>query len=145
MKFRSKKDGLFTIAILGINIFLIVIAIYGLRNREMAHHEYWPIIPILAVVSLLFWLFFGTYYQLSKDGIHYQCGPIKGIVNLDQIHEIVKGKTLWVGMRPATSQKGLIIKYSEYDEIYISPKTNDAFITEILKLKADIKITEHKK
>ncbi len=55
--------------------------------------------------------------------------------------EVIKGKTLWVGLKPATARKGLIIKYGKFDEIYISPQTNDEFINRLLELNDAIKIT----
>lgn len=142
MKFRSKKDLLFTIIIFGLNIFFITMIVFGLFNAEMGNYEYWTIIPLLGVVILLFWMYFGTKYSLTNNLLTYQCGPIKGKINIDRITEIEKGKTLWVGLKPATSRKGLIIKYDKYNEIYISPKTNDAFISKILEIKSDIIISE---
>ena len=142
MIFKSKKDNLFTITILGLNTFLIGITIYGFITGELEKDEYWTLIPILGVVVLLFWMFFGTNYQLSKNELIYRCGPIKGKIKINRITEIIKGKTLWVGLKPATSRKGLIIKYDKYNEIYISPITNESFIAELLKLKSDIKIND---
>ena len=142
MIFKSKKDNLFTITILGLNAFLIGITIYGFITGELEKDEYWTLIPILGVVVLLFWMFFGTNYQLTKNELIYRCGPIKGKIKINRITEIIKGKTLWVGLKPATSRKGLIIKYDKYNEIYISPNTNESFIAELLILKSDIKIND---
>ncbi|MFS4456270.1 PH domain-containing protein [Maribacter sp. 2304DJ31-5] len=143
MKFKSKKDILFSIIIIGINTFLFGIAILGIIRGEMEKGEYWTLILILSVIGLLFWLFFGTDYELSKEsGLIYRSGPFNGKISVDRITEIIKGKTLWIGFRPATSRKGLIVKYDKYNEIYISPKTNETFIAKILELNSEIKITE---
>ncbi|XMO87296.1 PH domain-containing protein [Algibacter sp. AS12] len=143
MKFDSKKDILFSLIILGTNTFLVGITIIGIAKGEMEKDEYWTLILILAVVGLLFWLYFGTHYELNKkNGLIYKSGPFNGKISVDRITEIVKGKTLWVGFRPATSRKGLIVKYDKYNEIYISPKTNESFIEKILELNGHIKITE---
>ena len=142
MKFDSKKDKLFSIIILGLNAFLIGITIVRILNGEMEKGEYWTLILIVAVVGLLFWLYFGTNYELTKEnGLISRSGPFSGKISVDRITEIIKGKTLWVGFRPATSRKGLIVKYDEYNEIYISPKTNESFIEKILELNGQIKIT----
>ncbi|WP_179317025.1 PH domain-containing protein [Winogradskyella undariae] len=143
MKFESKKDILFSVIILGLNAFFITIIVLGLINGEIEQQEYWPLIVIFGVVILIFWLFFGTNYELTKqDGLIYKCGPLKGQIKIEEITQIIKGKTLWVGLKPATSRNGLIIKYNKYDEIYISPKTNETFIKKILELNSNIKITE---
>ena len=56
---------------------------------------------------------------------------IKGKIEIKEIREVIKGKTLWVGLKPATARKGLIIKYGKFDEIYMSPQTNDEFINRL--------------
>ena len=83
---------------------------------------------------------FGTSYSLTSSFLNYKSGPLKGSIPLENIREIIKNKTLWVGLKPATARKGLIIKYNAYDEIYISPQDNEEFIKSILSYKADIKI-----
>lgn len=143
MKFHSKKDILFSLTILGLNSFLIGVVVIGILNGEMEKKEYWTLIPFLVVVGLLFWLYYGTHYELSEEkGLIYRSGPFHGRISVNRITEIIKGKTLWAGFKPATSRKGLIVKYDTYNEIYISPKTNETFIKKILKLNAQIKITE---
>lgn len=134
---------MFSIVILGLNSYLIGVISFGLGSGDLKTQELALRIVVLGVVVLLFWLYFGTHYKLSQeDGLLYRSGPFYGKIKIDRITEIIKGKTLWVGLKPATSRKGLIIKYDKYNEIYISPKTNDNFIEKLLELKSDIKITE---
>lgn len=142
IKFSSRKDLLFTLAIFGTNIFILATVGYGISKGNITTPGYWVVPLVLVVVIALFWMFFGTFYQLSSEKLYYQCGPIRGTIALERIREIVKGRTLWVGFRPATSRKGLIIKFDKFNEIYISPQTNEAFIAKILELKPDIIISE---
>lgn len=142
MKFKSQKDILFSTIIIGTSLFLLGITLYGIFIGEMEPYEYWTLPLVLGVVVFLFWMYFGTNYELSPSGLIYRCGPMKGKIGYERIREIVKGHTLWVGFRPATARKGLIIKYDRYNEIYISPKTNEIFIDKILELKSDVNITE---
>jgi len=58
------------------------------------------------------------------------------------ITAIVRGKTHWIGLKYATARKGLIVKFDKYNEIYISPKTDEKFIEKILELNPGIKITD---
>ncbi|MEE4116676.1 MAG: PH domain-containing protein [Marinilabiliaceae bacterium] len=142
MKFGSKKDILISVLFAVINAFLIWILISGLAAGKTERNEYWALALVLAVVALLFWFYFGTSYRLSEEeGLVYRSGPFHGKISLHRITEIVEGKTPWVGFRPATSRRGLLIKYDKYNEIYISPKSNEDFITKILELKSEIKIT----
>lgn len=143
MKFESRKDILFSFIFLGLSTFLIGIAIVGLITGEMEQHEYWTLIPILAVVGLFLWLYFGTNYELSKEnGLIYRSGPFNGKISVDRIREIVKGKTHMIGVKYATARKGLIVKFDQYNEIYISPKTDDMFIKKLLELNSGIKVTD---
>lgn len=108
MKFKSRKDGLFIASIFGINTFLLAIAGIGLLSNEI---EIWILLCILLSVGLIFWIFFDTHYSVStQDGLVYKSGPFKGSIALNQIKKIEKERTLWVGLKPATARKGLIIK-----------------------------------
>ena len=70
MKFESRKDILFSTVILGINVFLIALTMVGIINGELKEEEYWAIAPISIIVGFLFWLYFGTNYKLSEDGLN---------------------------------------------------------------------------
>ena len=124
---------------------MLVMTLIGFTSGEMENGKYFSLILVLSVVGLLIWLFFGTNYELTKEnGLVYRSGPIRGKISIDRITEIVKGKTLWVGLKPATAGNGLIVKYDKYNEIYISPDTNELFVEKILELNEQIKITEWK-
>ena len=141
MKFKSRKDILFTSVIFGVLIFIIGITVLGILKGEMAENKRWTLIPIILVVGFVLWLYFDTSYELKEGNFKYVNGPFKGNISVDRIREIVKGKTIYVGFKPATAKNGLIIKYDKFEEIYISPKTNEAFIKKILELNSKIKIT----
>lgn len=142
MKFKSRKDiffKLFFIIMISILLMLAFIEIYfkGLNNPI----SIFITVLILSIAGLFIWTFLSTEYELTQTEFKYKSGPIKGEVKVEKIKEIIKGKTLWSGTRPATAKKGLTIKYGKYDEIYISPKSNDIFIEKILELNKDIKIS----
>lgn len=121
---------------------MLFILIENLQNGNSTTLEfYFTTIILLGSILFLFWIYYGTYYVLDQTHLHYYSGPIKGEIEIQTIREIVKGKSLWVGLKPATASKGLIIKYGKYDEIYISPATNDTFIRKILEIHPSIKIT----
>ncbi|WP_127844130.1 PH domain-containing protein [Psychroflexus aestuariivivens] len=79
---------------------------------------------------------------MTATELKYKSGFISGCISIDEIREIIVGKTLWVGLRPATARHGLIVKYQKYEQIYITPLTNEKFIDTILKLNPEIKIVE---
>lgn len=142
MKFKSRKDILFqSIFFIIISFFIGVLLLRIFKNGISNYTFIWADIILVGLPVLLIWLDKETKYELTQTELIYKSGPIKGKINIEKINEIIKDKTLWVGLKPATARKGLIIKFG-YDEIYISPKTNDTFINEILKLNNRIKITQ---
>ena len=145
LKFKSKKDVLFQALILGTAGFCISTVVTQSLATELDKWNYITINLLLFVCGFLFWCYYGTYYELTQTHLKYNCGPIKGHIEIKEIREIIKNKTLWVGLKPATARKGLIIKYRKFDEIYISPESNDEFISHILAINDAIKITAHSK
>lgn len=143
MKFKSRKDWFFKMIIWSfVLLFLITsgVQLYfsGTYKLEFLITD----LPLLAVSGFLLYLYFGTSYELTTLELKYKSGPIHGRILISDIREIIIGQTLWTGLRPATARHGLIIKYQKYEEIYITPLTNEKFIDAILKLKPEIKIVE---
>lgn len=132
---------MFRILIFGTAVFLTGFSILGLAFNWIEQADSWVVIPFMIIAALLLWIYFGTHYQLTDTELIYRSGPLRGRIPLNRIREIVKGKTLYAGIKPATAGKGLIIKFGKYDEIYISPNSNDSFIAEILKRNPEIIIS----
>jgi ABC-type antimicrobial peptide transport system permease subunit len=141
IKFKSTKDVFFQALVLGIVGGCIGLIVSVGLATGLDKSSYVTISLLLLVSAFLLWSYYGTYYELAQKQIKYNCGPIKGKIEIKEIREVIKGKTLWVGLKPATARKGLIIKYGKFDEIYISPQTNDEFINRLLELNDAIKIT----
>ena len=142
MKFKSRKDNLFKFFVLGLSgLFIAIILIQIPLQREIFEFILTSIIMVMTI-GLLFWLYFGTEYELSETELKYKSGPIRGKVKIEEITEIVKAKTHWSGLKPATARNGLIVKYRKMEEVYISPETNETFINKILEINDKIKITE---
>ncbi|MDO6854037.1 PH domain-containing protein [Cellulophaga lytica] len=142
MIFKSRKDNLFKGVMIVVILLLCLILFFSIFDEVKTTNHIVSIVVNALVLCLLLWVFYGTSYKLTSTALSYKSGPFKGEIAITDIHQIIKGKTLWVGLKPATASKGLIIKYNKFDEVYISPKTNDSFITEILKHNSTIKIIE---
>lgn len=141
MKFHSRKDNFFHIVVWGCILLLSLLVVEILMiNFDWINLLLFILISL--TIGFLLWIYFGTSYKLNKDTFGYRSGPYRGKIEINRIKEVIKGKTMWVGFKPATAQKGLIIKYDGYNQIYISPKTNDLFIAELLRLNSEIRILE---
>tara|TARA_B110000208_G_scaffold106610_1_gene132404 strand:+ start:12 stop:509 length:498 start_codon:yes stop_codon:yes gene_type:complete len=142
MKFKSRKDILFQTLTFGLSGLFIGISLFRIFSNGKINFEFiWSDILMFIVIGFLLWLNFGTKYELTQTELKYKSGPISGKIEIERIKEIIKGKSLWSGLKPATARNGLIIKYDKYEEIYISPKTNDSFVEKILEYNSKIKIT----
>lgn len=140
MKFKSRKDILFKVFTLGSLSLLLAILVY-ISMGNLSWLDILVLLLVSAVIGLILWIYFDTSYKIMEKKVYYKSGPFRGNIEINKINGIIKGKTKWSGFKAATSQNGLIIKYNKYREIYISPKTNDTFVTALLKLNNDITIT----
>lgn len=141
MKFKSATDILFDVFIFGPVLILLIPLSEIIRNIN-DKSAILSLIVILASIALLMWIRFGTYYVIKESKLFYRSGPVRGAIDIQSVHALIKNKTLWVGVRPALARKGIILKYNKYDDIYISPKNKDQFIAELLKRNNNIQVAE---
>ena len=94
------------------NLFLLCVIFVGYNDHQEEFNEIiWTDLLLFLIVGFLFWVYHDTSYKITKKYFKYRSGPIRGKIELSRIKEIIKGKTLWTGLKPATASKGLIIKY----------------------------------
>ena len=145
MKFRAKKDILFQFITYGLTILFLGFYLYRIFSEGILNYKFLlsDLVMILILIPLI-WAQFSTKYELTEKELIYQSGPIKGKIEVERIREIIKGKSLWVGLKPAIARKGLIIKYDKYDEIYISPESNEMFVNKIREINPKINVVNIK-
>ncbi len=136
-KYQAKRKGLIHFIIGGL-IILPVILFY--IKQELVQETPWILLPFLAPLALIFWLYFDTSYQIKGDHLHYRSGFIRGKIRISTIREIQEGKTLWAGVKPALSSGGIIIKFGKYDEIYLAPESNSELIQDLIEINREISI-----
>ena len=135
MKFKSRVGLLIQMTIFGINIlFIYLLSIVDLNQAN----EVFSLIVIFAFVILFFWILYDTSYLIENGSIHYKSGPVKGKIEIDSIRKIKMNTNLYSGLKPALAFKGIVVYYGKYDEIYFSPKTNESFVDELLKINKNI-------
>lgn len=141
MKYSSRKDPLFQLVTFGVSIILCVVVIMRITSDTPLFGAFLlgDIVGVL-VVAYLLWVYFDTSYELTETSLKYKSGLIRGSIPTEDIREVIKGKSLWSGIKPATARKGLIIKYKGFQEIYISPETNDSFVEKLLEFNKEIRI-----
>ena len=141
--FESRK-GVFIYVIIAFLLFILSISLFNFSSfNDLENHEYViSSVLIILSLSLLLWMYFDTKYELTATNLNYKSGPIKGTIEIQKINTILLKKTLWSGTRPALASNGLVIKFGTYDEIYISPETNESFVKELSKINKNIEIVQ---
>ncbi|WP_047414198.1 PH domain-containing protein [Cellulophaga sp. Hel_I_12] len=137
--YKANRKGLFNYLLIGSMILPIVV--FFLDKNTFTEKPF-ILLPLLSPLILLFWIYFDTFYKIEKNELIYRSGFLRGKIEIPNIKEILKGKTMWSGIKPALARNGLIIKFNKYDEIYIAPENNDELISDLIKLNSEIKITE---
>ena len=117
-----------------------------IKTNDINENDYverpFILLALMLPLILLLWIYFDTFYIIENDKLFYRSGFLRGEIPIATIREIVKGKTMWSGIKPALARNGLIIKYSKFDEIYIAPQDNNQMLTDLLNINSKIKIFE---
>ncbi|MFD1258774.1 PH domain-containing protein [Mucilaginibacter terrae] len=137
MIFQSKRDVFVSCVIWGA---VLLLAVCGVHIVQQGGAERWLVLIVAMVISLLLWMWFGTYYEIEGQQLHYRSGPIKGTINIMEIRSITTKNTIFAGLKPSLASGGCIVGYNKFDEIYLSPKNMDLFIEELQKINSGIKV-----
>jgi len=133
--YKSRKDSLIKILIIGFTLLPIIVFFINIKVFMV---NPFPLLILYLPLSILLWVYFDTYYIIEGQKLKYHSAFIKGEIEINKIKEIVKGKTVWVGIKPALASKGLIIKFNKFDEIYISPTSNEMMISDLIDINPNI-------
>ncbi len=98
------------------------------------------IISLFVPFLLIFWGYLNTKYKIENNHLYYKSAFLKGKIDVQSIHELVIGRTMWIGIKPALATKGIIVKYNEFDEIYIAPESNEELVQDLININSSIKI-----
>ena len=139
-QFKSRKSLPFKILLSLLVLSICAFILLQVSTNRFNNDSIFSIVLACGLIAFLVWIYYGTFYSLSEQYLIYTSGPIRGKISVSTINRITKNKTMWAGLKPATATKGLILRYNRYDEIYISPETNDSFIEQILKINPNIEV-----
>ncbi len=141
MRYESKRDPLYGVIFI-ILILLILFSMASLYWEGGDNVSLGVVIPTyvfcLAVFGFIVWIWFHTYYEIKEGFIYYRSGPMKGFIPIKSIIKITQNQTMYSGTKPALARNGLIITYSKWNEIYISPLLADDFVKELKKINKGI-------
>ncbi|WP_375585507.1 PH domain-containing protein [Cyclobacterium xiamenense] len=135
--YKAKKGRLMQ----GILLVLLVLPLaYGLLDPKPMEEKLRRIIPLTAPALFIIWPYVSTRYQIRGHTFYYKSGYIKGEIDIGTIRTVLKGKTRWVGVKPALATGGLIIKHNRYDDVYIAPEDSEILIADLLTINPAIQV-----
>lgn len=141
MKFKSRSDILFQVILYGVCVLLLFVLYQDLTINKIDGNSYIAGVVLLSLIGLVLWILHGTYYLLNKDELKYRAAILRGNIPLESIDELIVGKSMWAGVKPATARNGIIVIYDKTKRVYISPDSNATFVKKIKELNPEIKIT----
>lgn len=134
MIYKTRKDLLFKIVFTATVLICIGAILPAIVKDSVKGYSLLIALGINALsIVFLILIYFKTYYILNDQFLKYQSGPFFGKVKIDKITRVDFGKTQWVGLRRyGLAQRGLIIYFNNYDDLYISPEHPEQFIEQLL-------------
>ena len=118
---------------------MFILLIVGIQNRAVSLV---PVILLSIVIFLILWILFDTRYVIKNSHLFYRSGPFRGRISINEISYIqaFSGLNIPVTMKPSLDFNGFIIKYSNDNEVYVSPKNSKQFIADLQKINPSIKL-----
>lgn len=138
-RFLSSKNT-FTVSILWtLVLLLLILVIIGIKKENL---NLIPMLIISLVIGIIIWVLLDTRYVIKSHFLLYRSGPFRGRINIQKIQKIryYSGLNVPVTMKPALDTKGFIISNEELEDVYVSPKNSEEFISELLKINPKIEV-----
>ncbi len=133
MKFYSGKG----YVIILLFSFLFILAIITISDQA-----YIVFFILIALMSYLVWMWHDTYYLIDDNQLLYKSALLRGSIDISSIVEIEKNKKIYAGVKPSLSNKGVVIKYNKWDDIFMSPIDIDHFISALKDVNPGIRTIE---
>jgi hypothetical protein len=136
-KHKSKKSASITILL---SLFVLIpVPVLVIDTHRFLENPF-ILLPLFVPTILVIWLYFDTYYLIDGQKLKYHSAFLNGEIEISQIREISKRKAIWIGIRPALSGNGLIIKFNRFDEIFIAPQNKEEMISDLLSINSKIMV-----
>lgn len=134
--YKASRKGFINYLIIGLVLLPVFILFL---DKTIFTERPFNFLPLLSPVVLVFWFYFDTSYKIENNELVYRCGFLKGRIKIQDINELLIGKTiLEAKIKPALAKDGLIVKWNEHETVYIAPKNNNELIADLLRLNPKI-------
>lgn len=109
--------------------------------------SFWLKFGMLSMLAAFCWLLisvrYNTYYYFKDHFLWWNTGPFRGKIDLNKVSKVSRAKS-WMDIsamsKPILSRKCLLVRYSKYDDLPVSPADEEAFIDEMLSINPKIEL-----
>lgn len=136
-RFLSSKSFFIVTILWSLVLFMIVMMVFSYLKADISIA---PMVIISLACALIIWILLDTRYVIRNGNLLYRSGPFRGRINIQKINSIkyFSGLYVPVNMKPALDTKGFIITYNQFDDVYVSPKETENFLSALLKVNPEI-------
>ena len=145
--FTSRLDGIYATMYIVITVFLLGIVGVSYFDGDL-NVLGWSILTaiLLAVVMVLSISFFFIKIKIKDEELMVSVIYNVFKINIFKITKIRIGETMWSGFHKCgTATGGLIVFSKNKNDLYITPKNQDEFLEELLKVNSHIIIEDVRK
>ncbi len=139
MRFQSEVSTLYKV-ILGLALLMLLVVSIAPFVEGSDTAGYIATGITLSIFIFIVWCVLATYYTIQNGVLVAKSGPIVFRIKIASITKIEnhKGILIPVMWKLGLSHNGIIITYDKFNDIYISPKNQEKFIAELLKINPNI-------
>src|SRR5690349_7720085 len=120
-RFAPKKSLFFKLNFFILN-FTTVLILFLFREESTLGYKIAAITIWLLALAYYIWQWTNTFYKLEGDELFYRSGFTKGHILVNSIRKIHIHSRAWGDTFAALTNRGLMITYNKWDEIFIAPK-----------------------
>ena len=142
-KYHSKIDK-WILILLASSIVVSWLPLYSIWKNGSLSMIIGMTLLIGAVTWLLISILMHTYYWFDEGNIHWKTGPFKGSISINDISAVKRAESFMdvsAVIKPCLSSKPLLLRYSKYDDLPISPAEETEFISQLKQLQPSFEIT----
>ena len=100
--YKANRKGILSYLLIG---FVVLAILVFILSEDLLLKKLYKMLPLVLPFGLALWVYLDTSYKIDKNKLFYRCGFLKGKIQINNIKEIIVGKTMWIGIKPALAKK----------------------------------------
>ncbi|AWI26549.1 PH domain-containing protein [Flavobacterium pallidum] len=139
--FRSAKSTA-TMIIMWVLVIALPIPIIFAAFQEEQGTLIIPMVIVLLIEAFFISMVLDTKYTVDGEILFYRSGPIRGKIDISKIRKIEENNSFvkYSTLKPGLSNRGFVIHFNTFDDIFISPDNKEAFVKLLLQINPGIQV-----